>query len=92
MAKVQSKFLEEYSIGTLRDVDYGRSVPANNTTLLFDDITETWKPKKTGQLSALKRVITEDFLVEEDEFVIIVRPKIAHGVIFKVEGELKVVS
>lgn len=92
MARVKSKFLEEYSIGTLRDVDYGGSVPANNTTLVFDDVDETWKPKKTGQLSALKRVINEDFLIEEDEFLVIVRPKIAQGVIFKVEGELKVVS
>lgn len=62
MSKLDNKFLQEYSLETLRDVDV--SSPDNNDVIQYDTLTQTWnkrpEPKYGLDFDFAERVGLED--------------------------------
>ncbi|MBE9542518.1 MAG: hypothetical protein IMF01_09385 [Proteobacteria bacterium] len=77
MTQVKKKFLTDYDIGTLRDVDYLGATPDNNASLRFDGVTGKWVPSKLSPLNAaIVRDTTGSIKVNTGEVLALYSPKV----------------
>ena len=90
MSKLKEKFLEVYSLATLRDVDISGS-PANNAFLRFRESLNKWIPSRYSvDFSSKIKNPSERLSVKADEFLILKSPDIAeHGI--DIEGSVDVI-
>lgn len=91
MSKLKQKFLEVYSVSTLRDVDYLGGTPDKNALLKFSDTLQKWVPSKLNVIFAsIQKNPTESFTIEENEYLVMKDPDIADKPLI-VEGDLVVI-
>lgn len=90
MSKLKEKFLEVYSLATLRDTEFA-GTPANNAFLRFRTALGKWVPSRLSVDFAAKiKNPTERIVVKADEFLILKSPDIAeHGM--DIEGSVDVI-
>lgn len=91
MSKLKEKFLEVYSLATLRDIDYLGGSPDNNALLRFRTALGKWIPSRLSVDFAAKiKNPSERIVVKADEFLILKSPDIAeHGM--DIEGSVDVI-
>ena len=70
MSKLFSKFIEDFNLGALRDVNLG--APSNNQTLRYNSTTQKWGPAANGAATAgVKRILDADFTLASGDFLIL---------------------
>lgn len=90
MSRIAEKFLQVYSISTLRDTEF-LGIPGKNALLRFDDVLQKWAPTKLSvNFLAAKRNPSQTLIIEEDEFLIMKEPDIGSNELI-IEGYLDII-
>lgn len=90
MSKLKNKFLTDYSLETLRDVNL-EGPSTKNMFLRFKESVSKWVPSRLSiDFASMKRNPTEEITILADEFLVMKSPDIAeHGIV--VEGCLDII-